>query len=430
MDRDASVSPASPADAVPPYDPSFVRTTALVGVGLNAAAAVLAVVTSFSTPPPAILATAQLLLVVVGIITAGAALSMRADLWWAWGLFGVAGLLGSVGLPASWDSFPRFFEVLAGIGAVGTVLCLVTPGWRLALVTVGILFHFSGIFAATTSPPPQPWIVEQAWTRVYHPYLNFVYLRNAYHFYSPNPGPSSILAFFLKTEIGPDETGKMQYETRWVVMPSRPADIRDPLGLGYFRRLSLTEQVARGGNNLAGRSEKMELEQRRLVETTKIPIHPLYTAEAQYRLPDSHVIRYVLPSYASHIILEETPDAATAAKTTVKIYRLEHMTLPADHFRRKLPDGTEQNPYHPGTFRPYFMGEFDAHGNLLDPQDPLLYWMVPIYPIPPQPGTDPKKKSYYDYMSVHALEWPRDKVYAADEKDGVVFPWKTVDHRR
>ncbi|MFO0824864.1 MAG: hypothetical protein U0792_17390 [Gemmataceae bacterium] len=384
-----------------------------------------------STPPPAILGSLQLFLVVVGIITAGAAVSMRADLWWSWALFGLAGLLGSVGLPDSWDSFPMVFRVLAAVGAAGAVLCLLPRGWRVGIISAGVLFHFSGIFAATTSPPPQPWIVEQAWTRVYHPYLNFVYLRNAYHFYSPNPGPSSVLVFFLKTETGTDETGKPKYETKWVVMPTRPGDIRDPLGLGYFRRLSITEQVARGGNNLAGRSETAEVLARRMNMAPIIPIHPLYPAEAQYRLPDSNVIRYVLPSYASHIILEETPDSATAAKTTVKIYRLEHMTLPADQFQRKLEDGSTQNPYHAGTFRPYFMGEFDVHGNLLNPQEPLLYWMVPIIPLAPRPGSvDNKKTQFYDYMSVHALEADLKDVYAADEDTGWVFPWKKLDHRR
>ena len=29
---------------------------------------------------------------------------------------------------------------------------------------------------------------------------------------------------------------------------------------------------------------------------------------------------------------------------------------------------------------PYFMGEFDADGKLKDPNDPYLYWLIPILP--------------------------------------------------
>jgi len=403
----------------------------LIGVGMNAVAAVLGVAVGLSGPPPDTLTPVQVFLVFVGIVTTGAAVSMRADLWWAWGLFGVAALLGSVGLPASWDSFQLFFNALTAVGLVGVVLCLSSPGWRVAIITVGLLFHFSGIFAATTSPPPQPWIVEQAWTRVYHPYLNFIYMRNAYHFYSPDPGPASLLAFFLKTETGTDADGKKQYKTRWVVLPKRPDDLRDPLGLGYYRRLSLTEQVARPSNQgAADQFEKSEMWGRRSGAARTIPFHPVDAAVSQYRLPSSEVIRYILPSYASHIILDETSGKDEAARTTVKIYRLEHSTTTADQFRLKLPNGEYGSPYHPGTYRPYFMGEFDVHGNLIDPQSELLYWLVPIIPrILPPTGNEAKEKGYFDYLSVHALGWTRDEVFKADESEGQVFPWGKMLNR-
>jgi hypothetical protein len=84
--------------------------------------------------------------------------------------------------------------------------------------------------------------------------------------------------------------------------------------------------------------------------------------------------------------------------------------------------------YYPGTYRPYFMGEFDAHGNLVDPQEDLLYWMLPIIPRSPVPDdpNDPFKKEYYDYMSVHALGWSRDEVLKADESKGQVFNWSLL----
>src|SRR5262249_17979239 len=163
-----------------------------------------------------------------------------------------------------------------------------------------------------------------------------VYLRNAYHFYSPEPGPASLLAFLLKTETGTDpSTGAKQYKHEWVVIPRRPADVRDPLGLSYYRRLSLTAHLARGSPGPVGPTdqfEKTEGFRRRYNQSRpefggKIPFHPADNIQLQYRLPSPDVSRYLLPSYASHVILENTPDKETAARTTVKVYRLEHRTM-------------------------------------------------------------------------------------------------------
>jgi hypothetical protein len=159
----------------------------------------------------------------------------------------------------------------------------------------------------------------------------------------------------------------------------------------------------------------------------KIPFHPADNIHIQYRLPNPDVSRYLLPSYASHVVLQNTPDKETAARTTVKIYRVEHRTMPVDQFTKRLPDGNYQSPYHPITYRPFFLGEFDARGTLLNPQEDLLYWLVPVLPVNIRdPKANPFKKDYLDYMSVHALELSPDEVLAADEKVGPVFNWSQV----
>lgn len=447
MDRDAStIPPSDPAEAVPPIDPGLARRCGLAGVVLTGLAAAMVVVPHLAgVSPPPLLESVGMILVFTGMLAAGAGLAMRSDLAASWAWFAAGGALASLGTPDGFDSFRPLLRSLAAIGLVGAILRRVSLGWRVAAATGLLLFHFGGIFTAATSPPtgplPAPWIIEQSWTRVVGPYLQFVYLRNAYQYYSPDPGPSSILAFLLKTETGKDpSTGRKQYQTQWVVIPRRPTHVRDPLGLSYYRRLSLTEHVARGtpGFDLPGdQFEKSEVWLRRFNRSSgtqpgDIPFHPLDSiSRGQYRLPNPDVIRYLLPSYASHVILEHTPDKETAARTTVKVYRLEHRTLsveefiPVGEFRRRMPPGQTPDPYHPATYRPYFLGEFDARGNLINPQEDFLYWMIPVLPRAPGPN-DPVKKTYDDYLSVHALEMSIEEVRRADESEGRVFNWSQL----
>jgi hypothetical protein len=104
------------------------------------------------------------------------------------------------------------------------------------------------------------------------------------------------------------------------------------------------------------------------------------------------------------------------------MYRMEHRDLPPDQFSKG------HSPYHPGTYRPFFLGEFNAFGHLMNPQEELLYWMLPV--LPRQPGLDnrkdPFKKDYLDYLSVHALELSPEEVLAANENDGRVFNWSQL----
>jgi hypothetical protein len=377
---------------------------------------------------------ARLVLVLVGAITAGAAVSMRPESWRAWA-FGAAGMaLAVAGTPAHWDSFRLLFAALTGVALAGTVFLAAPAKFRLPAISAVVLFHFTGIFLATTTPPATPWVTEQAYIRVFNPYLQFLYLRNAYHFYSPQPGPASLLVFMLTTyepqaKLGPGgkpqldaaghpvmetladilalepaERAKRSQKTQWIVLPRRPADVKDPLGLSYYRYLALTEQVARATPALrANTFEAREMRQRRELVSLAIPPHPTDPLDIQYQLLQPEVARYVVPSYASHVIVENTPNKDVAAKTLVKVYRLQHNTLSIEEFYNWRPGGASTPPYHPTTYRPYFLGEFDARGNMVNPQDPMLYWLVPIMPRQGGPSGDPTKRDFLDYLSFHAL---------------------------
>ena len=144
-------------------------------------------------------------------------------------------------------------------------------------------------------------------------------------------------------------------------------------------------------------------------------------------MPQAEVARFILPSYASHVILENTPDKDAAAKTTVKVYRLKHNTMSVDDFTnwRKRPNAST-SPYHPTTYRPFFLGEYNVHGTLVNPQEPMLYWLVPIAARPGGvPPGDPNKREYVDFMSIHALDPLNLSVDEVDDPKfkGRVFDW-------
>ncbi|QDU19691.1 hypothetical protein [Urbifossiella limnaea] len=415
MDRDAA---APPFEVVPPVCWKVARGVAAAGGGMILLAALLGLV----SPGEGVVGTARVLLVFVGAVTAGVGVWLRPDRWEAWAIGGAAAVVAVFGTPAHWDSFRLVFGVFAVVAGFRLVLVLAPPGWKLGLVAAYMLFHFAGIFCATTAPAPTPWLVDQAYLRVYNQYLQFIYMRNAYHFYSPEPGPAALLACLVKTENGTETTAtgevRKKYDTRWVVMPRRPADVRDPLALSYFRRLSLTDRVSRSSMDFttAGAFEKTEVRTRRYKLTLPgsdpyYPLHPTEPEFAQYRMPDPNASRFLIPSYAQHLILEHTPNAEAAARTTLKMYRLEHRTLPVEAFIGVgNPDGVPTNPYNPMTYRPYFLGEYrltsedpnhprKARVELVDPQADMLYWLIPIMPNA-GPGAD--KKPFVDHLSIHA----------------------------
>jgi hypothetical protein len=160
-----------------------------------------------------------------------------------------------------------------------------------------------------------------------------------------------------------------------------------------------------------------------------VPMHPSMPDSEEYILPPATASRYYLPAYAQHILME-LPEKEQR-ETTVKIYRLEHRSLTAASFigiaapgRRAGDPYKPGDPYHPTTFLPYFLGEFgfvqDSNDpdhkrmkvELIDPKDPMLYWLVPVVgDIGGTGSIDPKRKDYTDYFSVHA---------------GAEFDWSTL----
>lgn len=387
----------------PPPDLLTVRRTALVGLGVCLVALVLAGLALAGVGDgPGVLSAVRVWLVFGGAITLIYSLSRRPEQCSLWLLGAAGGIVSRFALPPHWDSAQMVVTILAVVALVGAGLCALSPQVRYRVLLGGLAFHFFGIFLATTWPEPTPWITQQLGGRIYLPYLSTMYLRNAYHFYSPDPGPASHVFVLITYDTIDPTTGKSQAE--WYTLPDRKTQWKDPLGLTYYRRLSVTEQVSQGvPDYTADTAERRAVRERRTKSAAglwsnypRIPFAP-EDEGSQYRLPRPDIVRYLLPSYAAHLIhAHSTPDRSVKS---VKIYRLEHRVLPVNRLAEKF------SPHHPTTFRPYFLGEYalapNGDAELVDTQDPMLYWLCPILQKVPS-STDPQKRDYEDFLSQHA----------------------------
>src|SRR5262249_19730400 len=205
---------------------------------------------------------------------------------------------------------------------------------RRLTLTLLVLLHFFGILCSVGSPAPrgggESWLINQLWIGLYRPYLQFMYLTNAYHFYSPEPGPPVLLWFRIEYEGG---------KSRWVEVPSLK-EARSKLA--FQRGLALTEST----NQFSMRSPDPPFDFNwRLnalyqagenFKNGRIPVvdDASYPPSAQFQEPTAWAKQF-LRSYARHVCklypykekekpYTEYPDLRP---TKVKVYRVVH-TIP------------------------------------------------------------------------------------------------------
>jgi hypothetical protein len=309
-------------------------------------------------------------------------------------------LMSYLACDEQWDSFRLVLGVFVGVGLAGALLVLLPRVARRTVIVVLVLFHFGGILTAVFSVPPPNgvscWTTSALWTYVYRPYLQFMYLNNAYHFYSPEPGPATHLWFCVKYE---DENVK----PHWVDVPRRE-DYSSRLL--YQRGTALTEGTTFNRYGYYSAEEmfgpKGRLMQRSL-RRGEVPYHPELQTDktswiadlSQYREPNEITSKKYLASYARHVARDpryKSPDSPDTPVKSVKVYRVLHALLTAQEMAAGV------SPEEPTKLLPVYMGEFDPDGTLLDPGDPLIYWVVPILREP-----DGRLK---DYVAVHAGSAP------------------------
>jgi hypothetical protein len=333
----------------------------------------------------------RLLLLGTALLAAGGAVSLRPRSALVLSLAALVASLAGWGMDAEWDTARLVVRLLTVVAGVATVLVLLPRAVGRAAVSLLIVFHFVGILTAVTSVPPPggpaPWLTRQLWTCCYRPYLQFLYLNNAYHFYSPEPGPATLLWFRVYYANG---------SSRWVEVPNRQEDAKDPMALEYYRRLSVTENVNQLTATAVMPAEAVE---RRLLAgallgiPTPEEISPYLPGILQYRVPVEYA-KQLLQSYVRFVARRHPHPDPGVAVTGVKVYRVVHGLVAPGAFAAGL------DPADPTLCSPYYQGEFDRDGNLKDPADPFLYWLIPILKVKTSgPSTE---SELLDYVAVHS----------------------------
>jgi hypothetical protein len=444
-----------------PADPLYFRPWVVLVAGLVLVAVGLGLAALESHAA----AVARAWFLVAGLLTAGAAISrrLRTAGWDLEERLGTAGLIaagafvalvaylaikknvetpdGKTVLGDDWTSAELFLIGLIIIALAGAALVALPSLPRKVLLSFLFVFHFGGILVAGLNVPSgatgePPWLTNQLWVHVYRYYLNYIYMTNAYHFYSPDPGPSTLVWF------------RVQYDDdsyHWVQMPDKKGS-RVPLQ--YTRSMVIADSTGLAGPQPPPYILARRIRDRREAgvlfapERTKDDPHPtgvhipisledlVYGVNAPippeaYKEPNEYsrrliasYVRYVSKNYPN----EQNPSIAVK---NVKVYRITHKLIGANEMARGFDPGQEIFLY------PYFMGKYDTHGELIDkqleydaggrpkqeydefgrpkPYDGFLYWVMPILAVPKgRPAGDfnmpweAKEYTTRNYMRLHA----------------------------
>ncbi len=339
----------------------------------------------------------------------------------------------------SWDTIRMFLAVLTLVAFLAAPILLMPRFLQCATISLLVTLHFVGILhAVMAAPPAVPWTFRQTWVRVYRPYLLFMYINNAYHFYAPEPGPASCVWIYVFYEVPGREDSLVYYRTEFPRVNSR-GNADYPMSLQYYRRLSFVDKIQRGDGtqlslytvNSKGQAGPNPVVLNRdanslrpagsqtlgavaLPGTYKIPLHPGLPLLAQYQKPGT-TARELIESFARHVASTvkhpEYPDAKVAY---VKIYRATHI-IPNTRVVAKWKEVTKRPLTDLKNFEPYYyayyLGNFSPEGKLLDAPafdkfgrlatgDPMLYWLIPILNKNPNDLNSP----IMDYVTYHATD--------------------------
>ncbi|MFM7150288.1 MAG: hypothetical protein ACKO23_10640 [Gemmataceae bacterium] len=315
---------------------------------------------------------------------------------------GLGAMAGYAAMRPPWNSGQMFFGALFILSLAGCLLILLPPLGRKIALTLFVLFHFAGMAVCVTSIDPPgntgPFVAKQLWTWIYRPYLSFMYMTNAYHFYSPDPGAPELFWFAIQYDDGsytwiklPDRGNSpvaMHYQ-RLLALPAHTfaASSRLPLSTAEMALIPIEQRSPRGPwEEIYYRREMgSTLEFRRQEKPRRLPIPMVLDMDVSWQYREAtDTSKKSLASVARRIFWTAPPPRdeegnvkAEVRVKSVKMYRVVTQVLSP----LELSQGI--SPLEKTKHLPFFLGEFDAYGNLVDDREPFLYWYLPIAKVPP-----------------------------------------------
>jgi hypothetical protein len=71
-----------------------------------------------------------------------------------------------------------------------------------------LVYHLAAIVIAPASVPPSSLLEQSTWLGV-QPYVQTLFLNHGYHYFAPEPGPSTLLAYVARREDGTEVNGRI-----------------------------------------------------------------------------------------------------------------------------------------------------------------------------------------------------------------------------
>lgn len=269
--------------------------------------------------------------------------------------------------PGQMDSMGLLCRGGAVCALAGAFLLLIPEAGRRVCLVLTAAFHFCGILSAVFSVPPPngsaPWLVQQAWVHIYRPYLQFAYLNNAYHFYSPEPGPPSFMWYRIDYADG---------ERRWLRYPD---DLRSPVRMHFQRLLSIGESA----NQPSGRDPdqlRVEEAHQRIGQMLRMPELPRdFVTPVAWRDPAPNT-RILLGSYVRSVADSFPKSDKTGAEIIeIRLWRVVHSIIGPEQLGRGVDPGGRK------FFVTCYQGLYDKAGiaRTADPDEPLKFWLLTAY---------------------------------------------------
>lgn len=122
-------------------------------------------------------------------------------------------------------------DTISPIEMPATVVPTRSYNWLKGVASLWIVYHLAGIIIAPLSVPPSSDIVRNSWRGVGW-YLQALYLNHGFHFFAPDPGPSTIVRYTAELPDGSTVSGQI---------PDRKTHRPRLL---YHRHFMLTEYLA------------------------------------------------------------------------------------------------------------------------------------------------------------------------------------------